>query len=57
MLCVYCHDHEHEKILDAKHIKAGSSSSKTDQPGFASPFDQLDALPEPEQENSDLDEE
>lgn len=44
LLCLYCHDHEHEKLLDAKHITAGSSVVRPTGPGLASPFDKLDSL-------------
>ena len=51
LLCLYCHDHEHEKLLDAQYIDAGASSTKSDKPGLANPFDGLDALITPEQDN------
>ena len=28
LLCLYCHDHEHEKLLDAKHIGVGSEPTQ-----------------------------
>lgn len=45
LLCIYCHDHEHEKMLDAKHRTAGSSADLPNTaPGLANPFDALDSL-------------
>lgn len=44
LLCIYCHDHEHEKIVDAKHITAGSPSAKSSESGLANPFDNLDSM-------------
>lgn len=43
LLCVYCHDHEHEKLQDAKHGGAGSAATP-DGPGLANPFEQLGSL-------------
>lgn len=44
LLCIYCHDHEHEKLIDAKLRTAGSSTELPDAPGLANPFDALDSL-------------
>jgi len=44
LLCIYCHDHEHEKIIDAKYGNASSSSAKSSEPGLANPFDNLDSM-------------
>ena len=44
LLCIYCHDHEHEKLIDAKLRTAGSSTELPDAPGLANPFDSLDSL-------------
>ena len=41
LLCIYCHDHEHEKLLDAKLRTAGSTPDLPQQPGLANPFDAL----------------
>ena len=48
LLCIYCHDHEHEKRLDAKHINAGAATEKPEESKFASPFEGLDSLMEQE---------
>ena len=44
LLCIYCHDHEHEKQMDAKHINVGAPSDKPEESKFASPFEKLDSL-------------
>ncbi|MDA3923253.1 MAG: YajD family HNH nuclease [Kiritimatiellae bacterium] len=45
LLCIYCHDHEHEKLLDAKHRTAGSTPTDlSNAPGLANPFDSLNSL-------------
>lgn len=44
LLCLYCHDHEHEKLIDAKHRSADSATAKLQAPGLANPFDSLEAL-------------
>lgn len=43
LLCVYCHDHEHEKLADAKHRRV-SSTATPDGPGLANPFEDLGSL-------------
>lgn len=40
LLCLYCHDHEHEKTIDAKHIPAGQGGRT--KPGCFSPFEDLE---------------
>ena len=44
LLCLYCHDHEHSKLLDAKYMNVGAPVVKQKEPGFASPFEQLGSL-------------
>jgi hypothetical protein len=44
LLCLYCHDHEHAKQLDAKHGGRGPRAVTAAGRGFASPFDQLESL-------------
>ncbi len=44
LLCLYCHDHEHEKHIDAKHYDAGAAPKQKDQEGLANPFSGLDGL-------------
>lgn len=44
LLCLYCHDHEHEKLIDAKYSSAGSPSVKPEESGFASPFEKLESM-------------
>jgi 5-methylcytosine-specific restriction endonuclease McrA len=43
LLCVYCHDNEHEKTLKSRGITAGSDGSKL-APSIFSQFEGLDAL-------------
>ena len=48
LLCIYCHDHEHEKYLMAGHGGGGDES----QPGKSvlfNPFDKRDGLLKPEE--------
>ncbi|MDA3798798.1 MAG: YajD family HNH nuclease [Kiritimatiellae bacterium] len=40
LLCLYCHDHEHEKMLDSKYI-SGESSVKLEGSGLGNPFENL----------------
>jgi 5-methylcytosine-specific restriction endonuclease McrA len=49
LLCLYCHDHEHSKLLDAKHGTLGPRTEKVGKPGFVSPFDKLESLMKLEQ--------
>ena len=51
MLCLYCHDHEHEKLQDAKHMNVRASSVKPKETGFASPFESLGSLMGPDRES------
>ncbi|MFT5239667.1 MAG: hypothetical protein ACI9OU_001172 [Candidatus Promineifilaceae bacterium] len=44
MLCIYCHDHEHEKLINAKHRRFAESDSKSSKPGLATPFENLGDL-------------
>ena len=44
LLCIYCHDHEHEKLQDAKHRSVTSSSAQPQSSGLANPFDALGSL-------------
>jgi hypothetical protein len=43
LLCLYCHDHEHEKSLTAGQLATGSGNEKPASGGFSA-FDNLDAL-------------
>jgi hypothetical protein len=42
LLCVYCHDHEHEKYRMAGH--GGAADDRTPAPSIFTPLDGLDAL-------------
>ncbi len=46
LLCLYCHDHEHEKSLVAGLIDGSGSDEKTG-PSIFSPFGNLDQLIKP----------
>ena len=50
LLCLYCHDHEHEKLRDAKY-GGGGGSAKAEDSRFASPFEGLDSLVNGSQED------
>ncbi|MCK5850233.1 MAG: YajD family HNH nuclease [Kiritimatiellae bacterium] len=44
LLCIYCHDHEHEKLLDAKYCNSGAPSKTQETSKMANPFENLDSL-------------
>lgn len=45
LLCIYCHDHEHEKRIDAKHRDGGPGGpEKQEGSGLGNPFSALDGL-------------
>ncbi len=44
LLCIYCHDHEHEKLIDAKHRRVRAAPKTTNAPGLANPFESLGSL-------------
>ncbi|MBU0678390.1 MAG: YajD family HNH nuclease [Verrucomicrobia bacterium] len=44
LLCLYCHDHEHEKLIEAKYRDGTASSAKSEESRFASPFEELGSL-------------
>jgi hypothetical protein len=46
LLCLYCHDHEHEKYLMAGHGD-GTGDSAVRSPGLGNPFAALDDLVKP----------
>lgn len=47
LLCIYCHDHEHEKFKIAGHYEASAPERAPAQPPLANPFAALDALIKP----------
>ena len=49
LLCVYCHDNEHERHLMKGH--GGGPDREPDRPSIANPFDALDSLISPEPED------
>ncbi len=44
LLCVYCHDHEHEKSITAKHRDGGQAQDYDTSPSIFTPLAGLDAL-------------
>ncbi len=48
LLCLYCHDHEHEKYKIAGYVDAGTAEEKTLKPSIFSPFEGLDSLIKPD---------
>jgi hypothetical protein len=50
LLCVYCHDHEHEKYKIAGHFEASASDDEPPSPSIFKPFEGLDGLLKPKKE-------
>jgi 5-methylcytosine-specific restriction endonuclease McrA len=44
LLCIYCHDNEHTKYLDAEWYAASTTGSAKEPPATYRPFADLDAL-------------
>jgi 5-methylcytosine-specific restriction endonuclease McrA len=44
LLCVYCHDHEHEKYKLAGHVEASGPAALRTGPSIFKPFEGLDGL-------------
>jgi len=44
LLCLYCHDHEHEKSLDAKYHQGPPAPEEQPPPLVSNPFEKLDSL-------------
>jgi len=44
LLCLYCHDHEHDKMNDAKHKGGSARALNQELSNFAAPFENLDSL-------------
>ncbi len=44
LLCLFCHDHEHEKLIDAKYMGGGTAKSKPEPSKFGTPFENLPDL-------------
>lgn len=47
LLCVYCHDHEHEKSLIGKYYEGPRPPAEPPPPLTSNPFDKLDSLLKP----------
>jgi predicted amidophosphoribosyltransferase len=48
LLCLYCHDDEHEKTLRASQVSDVPTDLNPAQPSLANPFEGLDTLLKPE---------
>lgn len=48
LLCIYCHDHEHEKLINAGYRDGGAGEDTRTAPSIFSPFAGLDALIKPD---------
>jgi hypothetical protein len=44
LLCIYCHDHEHEKYQMKGLVDGSASTVGPEQPGIGNPFANLDSL-------------
>ncbi len=44
LLCIYCHDHEHEKYKAAGYVDGTASATEAPQSKIANPFENLDRL-------------
>ena len=51
LLCIYCHDHEHEKLTMEGHGTATRPDDRGPAPSIFKPFDGLDALLKGKEEN------
>ena len=49
LLCIYCHDHEHEKSLIGKYYEGQRPPDEQPPPLVINPFDKLDSLLKPKQ--------
>jgi hypothetical protein len=52
LLCIYCHDHEHEKELTAKTLARGDTRPSPASSGLGNPFSALDSLLSPPADGS-----
>jgi hypothetical protein len=44
LLCIYCHDHEHEKYKLKGYVDGAAADEKPKSPSLANPFEKLDNL-------------
>lgn len=44
LLCLYCHDHEHQKAMDAQYIDSSRNTGPSEASRIADPFSALDQL-------------
>jgi len=50
LLCLYCHDHEHEKYKIAGHYDASAGVGNSDPLAGFNPFEKLDSILKPEKD-------
>ena len=50
LLCIYCHDHEHEKSLIGKYYQGPMPAEEKLPPLVSNPFDKLESLLKPKQD-------
>ncbi len=55
LLCLYCHDNEHEKYKMAGYVDASESSDEPPPPPIFKPFEGLDALIKPKDGKTESD--
>ena len=53
LLCVYCHDHEHEKSLIGKYYEGPAPAQEQPSHLVANPFEKLDSLLKPKNQDSE----
>ena len=51
LLCLYCHDHEHEKFKVAGHYEGATADDRQLPPSVFKPFEGLDSLLKPKDES------
>lgn len=44
LLCIYCHDHEHEKYKLKGYVDGSAQANEPSRPAIANPFENLDGL-------------
>ncbi len=44
LLCIYCHDHEHEKYKLKGYVDGSATTAEPEKPPIGNPFDNLDSL-------------
>src|SRR6266852_2020985 len=52
LLCIYCHDHEHEKYKLKGYVDGSTQVDEPERPHIANPFEKLDGLLKPNSNDS-----